>query len=283
LTEAIESVLPSPLIASPEQITVIDDDSQDRTKEVVRKFGARYLRVAVHSAGASRNVGLAAVKTPYIAFLDDDDAWLPGNMEAQLAALEANPSAAFAYGMAQCVTEDLEPIAGIFPCPPLPSGLVPDRFHLSYPQLGVVLFRRGAVAEVGGSDPRIRYYQDADLMIRIAARHEIVGVETVGMLHRLRPSSKARSDYFWADARREVTRWRPKHVGVRWTTAVQYSFHTRGQFFGYFVDDAGSCVALGQRRDALICLSRAVRVSPAHALHHSSRLGSTFWRCVSGR
>jgi glycosyltransferase involved in cell wall biosynthesis len=283
LADAIESVLPSPLIVSPEQITVVDDDSHDNTEEVVRRFGVRYMRIAVHSPGASRNAGLALVETPYVAFLDDDDAWLPGNMDAQLAALEAHPNAAFAYGMAQCATEDLEPIAGTFPSPPLPSGFDPDGLHLSYPQLGVVLFRRRAVVEVGGSDPRLPYHEDADLMIRIAARHEMVGVESVGMLYRLRPPSKARSDFFWADARREVTRWRPKHVDIRRRTVRKFWHHKRGEFCWYFIEDAASCLALGHRRDALICLRRAVWVSPAHALRHSRTLGSTFWRCVSGR
>jgi glycosyltransferase involved in cell wall biosynthesis len=278
LGTAIDSVLPSPLIMSPEQIIVVDDDSQDRTEEVARQFGVRYLRVAHHNISASRDAGLALAHAPYITFLDDDDVWLPGNMEVQLAALQAHPNAAFAYGIAQNATEYLEPLPLSFPLSPLPSGLVPDDLHrYGYPHLAVVLFRREAVAAVGGFDRGIRYGEDADLLLRIAARHEIVSVEVVGMLHRLRPPSKARSDYFWASARREVTQWRPKHVGVRWRTAAKFRFQTKGLFCSRFWEDAAACVALGHRHDALICLWRAVWISPAHALRHFRTMLSIFW------
>src|SRR5579859_2323363 len=140
---AIESVLSSPLIVSPEQIIVVDDDSHDQTRDVASRYGVRYVRVACHSSGGSRNVGLEHARTPYVTFLDDDDVWLPGNMEAQLAALDAHPTAGFAYGIAQCATEDLQPLPWRFPSTPLPSGYVPDDLHRhGYPQLGVVLFRR---------------------------------------------------------------------------------------------------------------------------------------------
>jgi hypothetical protein len=118
-------------------------------------------------------------------------------------------------------------------------------------------------------------------MIRIAAHHKIIGVEIVGLLHRVRPPSMARSDYHWAKARREVTRWRPKHVGVRWTTAAKFRFQTRGLYCWRFWDDAAACLALGQRRNALRCLWRASRISPAHAFHHRRTLGSIFWQTIA--
>ena len=279
LRQAIESVLPSPLITSPEQVIVVDDDSRDDTEKVVRQFGLRYVRIDRHNISHCRNAGLSLTETPYVAFLDDDDVWLPGNMEAHLAALESHPGAAFAYGIAQCATEDLEPLPFRFPVPPLPCGLVPDQFHLRYPQIGVVLFRQEAVMQAGGSDPGIRYGEDADLMIRIAGHHEIVGVEVVGMLHRLRPASRARSDYHWTRGR-EVMRWRPRDVGVGWRTAARFRIGARGLFFSHFYEDALACIGRGQRRDAVVCLGRAVWVSPAHSLRHCRQLGSILGRCV---
>ena len=147
----------------------------------------------------------------------------------------------------------------------------------------MVLFRREAVAAVGAYDPRIRYHQDADLILRVAAQQEIVGVEVVGMLHRLRSPSKDRADFFWAEARREVIGWRPTQAGVGWWTAAKFRFRTKGLFFWRFCDDAGACIALGHRRDALTCLWWAARVSPLRALRRSGTLASLFWRCVGGR
>jgi glycosyltransferase involved in cell wall biosynthesis len=281
LDVAIASVLQSPLVTSPEQIVVVDDDSQDQTEAVARRHGVKYTRVNNHNISRSRNAGLALAHSPYIAFLDDDDAWLPGNMEAQLGALADRPSAAFAYGIARCATEDLQPLPWTFPSPPLAAGIAPDRLHMDYPNVGVVLFRREAVAELGGFDPHVVYGEDADLMLRIAAHHEIVGVEVVGMLYRLRAPSKARSDYFWSH--REVTRWRPKHVAVRRKAAAKFQFKMKGILYHQFYQDAAACLALGHRRDALECLLRAMRVSPARALRHTGTLGSVFLRCIAKR
>jgi glycosyltransferase involved in cell wall biosynthesis len=280
LRQAIESVLASPLIASPDQIIVIDDDpGNGDTADLVRTFGATYQQVCHRNAARSRNAGWRQARTPYIAFLDDDDLWLPGNMESQLEALRSNPKAAIAYAMAKAVTESLDALYGNYPSPPLPSGHVPNKLHLSYPQIGTVLFRRDALSGANGFDERIRYYEDADLMIRIASRHEIVGVEMLGILYRERVPSRARADYFWSDPRREVIRWRPQHVGVQWTTAVRFRFRTSGLFCWRFIADAAACVALGNRRDALVCLGRALRVSPVHVARHLRMFGSLAWQC----
>ena len=276
---AITSVLASPLIATPRQITVIDDDSHDDTQMVALKHGVQYRRVIHHNISLARNAGLALVQSPYVTFLDSDDAWLPGNMEPQLAALEGNPKAAFAYAIARCATQDFQPIPeAIFPRPPLPSGVVPEQLHLRYPQLGVVLLRREAVVEAGGFDPRIVYHQDGDLLIRIAARHAIVGVNFVGMLFRLRDPSRTRSDYHWGH--REVKNWWPRGVGIGVSTAARLMIKTRSLFFHRFCEDSAACIARGQRKDALVCLSRALRVSPAHAVRHYRKMSSLLLRSL---
>jgi glycosyltransferase involved in cell wall biosynthesis len=278
LDVAIASILESPLVAQAEQIMVVDDDSHDQTDEVAQQRGVTYVRVNHHNISRTRNAGLALAKTPYVAFLDHDDAWLPGNMEAQLAALQAHPKAAFAYGIARCATEELEPLPWTFPSPPLASGLDSERLHLGYPNLGVVLFRREALLRVGGFDPRILYHQDGDLMMRIAAEQEIVGVEFVGMLHRLRAPSRARADYYWPH--RDVTNWSPKHARLGWKTLLRLRFNIRGLFYRRFCEDAAACIVQGRQRDALVCLWRAVWVSPERALRHVRSVGTILWRSI---
>jgi glycosyltransferase involved in cell wall biosynthesis len=278
LPTAVGSVLGCPLITSPEQIVVVDDDSDDQTEEVVRQLGARYVRVAVHNPGASRNAGLALVQTPYVAFLDDDDAWLPGNMGAQLAALQAHPDAAFAYGITQVASPELEPLPWTYPQPPLASGIVPEQLHLAYPTIGTVLFRRAAVAEVNGFDERIPYGEEGDLMIRIAARHQIIGVEVVGMLARLRPPGRARCDYRWGY--RKVTWWRPKDVGVGPLVAARFVIDRREHFFHRFFEDAWACSAVGPGTDTIVCVARAAWMSPPHAVRHARTLASLLVRSI---
>jgi glycosyltransferase involved in cell wall biosynthesis len=50
-----------------------------------------------HWIAASRNVAIQNAKGTYIAFLDQDDIWLPDKLEKQVYALQRFPKAAFAY------------------------------------------------------------------------------------------------------------------------------------------------------------------------------------------
>jgi glycosyltransferase involved in cell wall biosynthesis len=264
LAVAIASVLSSPLVQSSRQIVVVDDDSSDNTTQVIDDYDTNYIHVTCHGPSGSRNAGLALCNTQYVAFLDDDDAWLPGAMEEQVAALDRQPDAAFAYGRAQVATDALEPLDATFPGPPLASGFDPERLYLNFPQIGAVLFRRDVLVAAGGFDPAISYAEDAEAMLRLASRHPIVGVDNVNVLYRQRPPSKARADYFWP--LRSVASWRPREVGVGWRAYAHFAARTRGQFAGRFCQDAAVCAEHGQRQDTIVCLYRALRVSPPHTL-----------------
>jgi hypothetical protein len=116
-------------------------------------------------------------------------------------------------------------------------------------------------------------------MLRISARHDVVGVEVVGMLHRLRPPSMARSDYYWA--KRDIVRWRPSQVS--WLTALKYMRATRGLFHYHFREDAAVCAEAGDWQDALLCLVRATRVSLPHTLRHPAPMASVLRGVVATR
>lgn len=76
------------------RVILVDDGSKDRTGEICRKYVQRYpdifayVRTDNHGLGHARNIGIAAVKTAYMTFLDSDD-WLDLNyVEAFKAELE---------------------------------------------------------------------------------------------------------------------------------------------------------------------------------------------------
>ncbi len=73
------------------ELVIGDDASTDGTWDVVRaEFPeARLARLEVNSgAAAARNAALRVARGEFLAFLDSDDEWLPGKLEAQLAFLE---------------------------------------------------------------------------------------------------------------------------------------------------------------------------------------------------
>lgn len=93
--EAIESALNQ----RPGQVEVIvvDDCSTDDTHHsLTNRFGSdiRLLRLPRRGgAGAARNAGIPLARGRLIAFLDSDDVWLPGKLNAELEVLERFPDA----------------------------------------------------------------------------------------------------------------------------------------------------------------------------------------------
>jgi len=77
---------------------VVDDGSTDNTVGVCARFAGRvrYIRQPNAGASAARNTGIRNSSGEWLAFLDADDLWEPHKIESQIAALEQNPSAAFA-------------------------------------------------------------------------------------------------------------------------------------------------------------------------------------------
>jgi glycosyltransferase involved in cell wall biosynthesis len=77
------------------ELIVVDDASGDNTGEIVGSFGDRRIRyVCLESnrgeAGA-RNAGLMKLdpRAEFVAFLDDDDEWLPDKLRKQVEFMES--------------------------------------------------------------------------------------------------------------------------------------------------------------------------------------------------
>lgn len=101
LAEAIESVLAQRY--RPLQVLAVDDGSTDRSAAVVRRFGGaiRYVNQPHGGAGSARNRGVGLLTTEYLAFLDQDDLWMPDKLVVQSAALLEDPSVDMVFGQVE--------------------------------------------------------------------------------------------------------------------------------------------------------------------------------------
>lgn len=81
------------------EIIVIDDGSKDKTAAVAAAVHPSIRVISQANAGmsASRNRGIAASDSAYIALLDSDDIWHPQKLELQMQQLLARPDHDFAY------------------------------------------------------------------------------------------------------------------------------------------------------------------------------------------
>lgn len=167
------------------EVIVVDDASSDGTSQVVRAHQrVHYVRLpANRGLPAARNAGIRASRGQYLAFLDDDDVWLPCKLECQVEALESHPEAGVVYS--PCIVrsghrEFLVPAEG-----QAPSGGVLE--HLLEHNLAPVhcfLVRREPLVAAGQFDERLQCFEDHDLWLRLAVHTPFLFVpRPVGIYH----------------------------------------------------------------------------------------------------
>ena len=89
--EALASVMNQ--TCQPLEVLAIDDGSSDRSVAIIQSFPTVHCIVQPNAGvGAARNRGVQESTSEFLAFLDQDDIWLPGKIEAQLRLALADPS-----------------------------------------------------------------------------------------------------------------------------------------------------------------------------------------------
>ena len=165
------------------EIIVINDAPEDTVQsEAIRKLLNRYnkdIRYAEtkmpKGACNARNMGIEMATGEYLAFLDDDDEWLPGKLEQQMSCMKENPCA-LVYCAHYFV--DKEGKKRLIREPFAATGIREYEFErllccnfigsTSYP-----LLRRDAIEAVGGFSEALESSQDHDLWLRIAEKYSI--------------------------------------------------------------------------------------------------------------
>jgi glycosyltransferase involved in cell wall biosynthesis len=156
------------------EVLVIDDGSEDETREVVRSFGEPvvYHRRPHRGVSAARNHGLKIAGGEFIAFLDSDDLWKKQKISTQMAFFKAFPRASV------CTTEEIWVRRGRRLNPGRkhlkPSGWIFDRIlSLCLLSLSCCLFRREVFDVVGVFDETLPVCEDYDFSLRLALKYPV--------------------------------------------------------------------------------------------------------------
>jgi glycosyltransferase involved in cell wall biosynthesis len=91
------------------ELVVVDDGSTDATRQIVEEWTRRvpqpvsYVWQENRGAYGARNTGLRHVRTPFVAFFDSDDLWLPHHLERSLAGLAGSPAVDWVFAACRMV------------------------------------------------------------------------------------------------------------------------------------------------------------------------------------
>jgi len=87
------------------ELIIVDDGSTDSTNSILQKYACvSKLQKQKHAGpAAARNLGLRIARGKYVAFLDDDDTWIPEKLELQVEILEKHQSVGLTFGNLEVV------------------------------------------------------------------------------------------------------------------------------------------------------------------------------------
>lgn len=186
---------------------IVDGASTDGSIEIISKY-APYLTwwVSEPDQGQAEaiNKGLQRASGEIIAWLNSDDYYLPGALQAAVASMQANPAWGLVYGDVLAVGETSQPLNLLR----YQSWKLEDLMCFNIIGQPAVFMRREALAQSGLLDSRFHYLLDHQLWLRIAMQTQIQYVPQLWAAARfhLKAKNVAQAAAFGKDAY-EIVAW----------------------------------------------------------------------------
>lgn len=180
LRRALAAIEAQTFAGTIETICVFDQSEPDLSLE--RADGPRPVRVVANrrspGLAGGRNTGVDEASGEWIAFCDDDDEWLPGKIDAQFAALAANPAARMATCAIAIRFEDDDHVRRPDPATLTFDGFLRDRMTEVHPS-SFLMDRRWLIDELGPVDEALpgSYAEDYDVLLRASRLTPIVSAD----------------------------------------------------------------------------------------------------------
>lgn len=241
------------------EVVVVDDGSADRTAAQAASYGTpvRVITTPNQGVAQARNTGIDEAVGEFVAFLDADDLWLPDKVERQVALLDSRPAAGVSTTGHMRVRDDtLEPLAHVpaeDPADVCATLLLRSQVagNLSTP-----IVRRD-LATATRFDPRFSQSADWDFFLRLALATEFAVIPDPLILYRASATSMSTDiALLERDTFAVLDAFFSRDVPHR------YRRLRRRIYSNHWMIVSGSYLHAGQRKDAVRCLARGVRLHP---------------------
>jgi glycosyltransferase involved in cell wall biosynthesis len=196
LREALESVLKQSF--RDWELIVWDDRSTDESARIIAEYQdprIRYMQSPEEtSLGKARHDAIRQAAGAWLAFLDQDDVWLPGKLEEQMAL--ADDRVGLIYGRTvRFYPSGLErdyDHAHEFTL--LPEGDIFNQLFTDscFIAMSSAMFRRAAVEAIGGIPDAIQIIPDYWLYVAVARRYPVRAVQEVVCRYRMHGANTSR-------------------------------------------------------------------------------------------
>lgn len=174
LKKAVQSVLHQTY--QDYEILVRDDGSTDNTQQVISNFKDSRIRYTRNMTNIgviqNRNNAVNNSKGKYIAFLDDDDEWLPEKLEKQMSIIEASPAKlGGVYSGAYSIDTKLGKIVKLS-VPEYRGYILKHLLKNNFIMTSTLVLKKKCFEKVGLFDPEFKSASDFDMWIRVAEKFE---------------------------------------------------------------------------------------------------------------
>ena len=244
---------------------MVSDRCMDETDSVVAEFpGAINVPTDGGTAGLARNAGLPWASGDWIAFLDDDDVFLPEKFERIFRALSAEDAAEFVYSDAY-----LSPDAGRSDVRWGLAGIGLASLIASVPAPSTWMVRRNVFERVGAFDGRFPRAEERDFVIRAwLAGVRFMGVPLALTSYRTRPPNLEVVQGTWRDMQAVLTLHRPAITKAMGRVPFARAKLQLSGWNALAVHHAARAQGMGR----IAAVRAAWSVSPFHTVRHIRRL-----------
>jgi glycosyltransferase involved in cell wall biosynthesis len=176
LARAIESVRQQTL--RDWELVVVDDEPSELTRAIVLDSEDTRIRYVAHESNqglcAARNTGIAHSRGEYLAFLDDDDEFLPRKLELQAALLDrAGPD----VGVVSCYEEIVRADGShVDRSIVLEGNVLPRLLRQDLVRMQLLMVRRSCLDRVGPFDVRLPMHDDFDMTLRLSREYKFTTI-----------------------------------------------------------------------------------------------------------